>query len=171
MYKKGQVSVHYQYSDTLIYDKGEKFIMVGAEAMTENTPRYSGSYNRLFPMKISTNTFITIYTLHLLKNRGGLYGKEIINAIEERFQGDWKPSHGLVYPILRELEAEGLVVGKWEGEGSKKTIRVYKITEQGLLTYEKEKDRHEALFTQSFMLMETIMGDLYETEMIDFSKD
>lgn len=144
--------------------------MVGANAMTEDKPRYSGTYNRLFPMKISTNTFITIYTLHLLKNRGGLYGKEIINAIEDRFKGKWKPSHGLVYPILRELEAEGLVKGKWEGEGSKKTTRVYKITKLGLKAYEEEKDRHEDLFTQSFLLMETLMGDLYETEMIDFSK-
>lgn len=136
--------------------------------MTEEKPRYSGSYNRLFPMKVSTNTFITIYTLHLLK-KGSLYGKEIINKIEERFAGKWKPSHGLVYPILRELETEGLVTGEWQGEGSKKTIRIYSITPLGLAAYESEKEKHKETFMQSFLMIETLMNDLYEYEMIDFS--
>lgn len=136
----------------------------------KDKPRYSGSYNRLFPLKVSTNTFITIYTLHLLKRKGRLYGKEIINEIENRFSGKWKPSHGLVYPILRELEKENLVKGEWLGDSSKKTIRVYKITEQGLEAYEKEKEKHKEMFTQSFLIMETLMGDLYkEFEMWDFS--
>lgn len=132
--------------------------------------RYTGTYNRLFPLKVSTNTFITLYTLHLLKHKGRLYGKEIINKIEDRFSGKWKPSHGLVYPILRELEKEGLVTGEWIGENNKKTIRMYNITDQGKSVYEVEKQRHEGAFMESFVMMETLMGDLYETEMIDFSK-
>ncbi len=133
-------------------------------------PRYAGAYNRLFPVKVSTNTFITIYILHLLKKKGRLYGKEIINEIEDRFKGNWKPSHGLVYPILRELEEEGLVVGKWSGDGSKKTIRVYHITDKGVRSYIKEKKRHEAVFMQSFHMMETFMDDLYQLEIYDFSE-
>jgi DNA-binding PadR family transcriptional regulator len=123
--------------------------------------RYSGAYNRLFPLKVSTNTFLTIYTLHLLQ-KGKLYGKEIINAIEDRFAGQWKPSHGLVYPILRELEAEGLVTGEWQGDNQKKTIRIYSITNKGRSTYEAEKEHHKEIFGQSFAMMETLMGDLYQ---------
>jgi PadR family transcriptional regulator, regulatory protein PadR len=133
--------------------------------------RYSGSYNRLFPLKVSTNTFVTIYILHLLKKKGSLYGKEIINEIEDRFSGKWKPSHGLVYPILRELEKENLVKGDWVGGEEKKTIRVYKITGQGLRAYEQEKTKHKNIFTESFMIMETLMGDLYKDfEVWDFSE-
>lgn len=137
--------------------------------MTEER-RYSGSYNKLFPMKVSTNTFVTIYILHILQAKGRSYGKEIINNIEERFNGKWKPSHGLVYPILRELEEEGLVTGKWVGENSKKTIRYYHITEKGIMTYKEEKERHKDIFTQSFLMMEALMGDLYkEFEVWDFN--
>lgn len=138
----------------------------------DSKPRYSGSYNRLFPLKISTNTFITIYILHLLKKKGKLYGKEIINEIEDRFAGKWKPSHGLVYPILRELEKEGLVDGEWIGDKSKKTIRVYTITKKGAHAYEVEKEKHKEIFTQSFLIMETLMGDLYKDfEVWDFSEE
>lgn len=141
------------------------------EDAVETKPRYSGSYNRLFPLKVSTNTFITIYILHLLKKKGRLYGKEIINEIENRFAGKWKPSHGLVYPILRELEKENLVKGEWMGDGTKKTIRVYKITTKGHEAYEQEKDKHKNIFTESFMIMETLMGDLYkEFEVWDFTE-
>ena len=65
--------------DILKIDKEEDEM---AEAHKEK-PRYTGSYNRLFPLKVSTNTFLTIYILHLLKTKGRLYGKEIINEIEE----------------------------------------------------------------------------------------
>jgi len=123
--------------------------------------RYSGAYNRLFPVKVSTNAFLTIYTLHLLQG-GRLYGKEIINAIEERFAGQWKPSHGLVYPILRELEKEGLVKGEWMGDNNKKTIRIYEITKAGRKAYDRERDHHKDIFGQSFSIMETLMSDLYE---------
>lgn len=127
----------------------------------EEKARYSGAYNRLFPLKVSTNTFLTIYTLHLLQ-KGRLYGKEIINAIEDRFSGQWKPSHGLVYPILRELEKEGLVTGEWVGDNNKKTIRIYEITDAGRAAYDREKDQHKDIFSQSYSIMETLMGDLYD---------
>lgn len=138
--------------------------------MTEKV-RYSGAYNRLFPVKVSTSTFITLYILFLLKREeSGLYGKEIIDKIEKRFRGNWKPSHGLVYPILRELEAEGLIRGEWQGGGVKKTICVYTITPEGLKVYEKEQKRHESAFTESLLMMETLMEDLYDTTVYDFSK-
>lgn len=131
--------------------------------------RYAGVYNRLFPVKVSTNAFITLYILHLL-NKERLYGKEIIDKIEKRFKGHWKPSHGLVYPILRELETAGLIKGEWQGEGSKKTICIYHITPKGRSAYKKEKKRHEEVFMQSFIMMETLMLDLYNIEMIDFTQ-
>ena len=91
-----------------------------------------------------------------------MYGKEIINEIEDRFSGQWKPSHGLVYPILRELEKEGLVQGEWIGDSNKKTIRIYEITDKGREAYDREKDNHKEIFSQSYAIMETLMGDLYD---------
>lgn len=141
------------------------------EVVEKEKRRYAGVYNRLFPMKASMNTFITIYILHLLQKEK-MYGKEVINKISDRFNGHWQPSHGMIYPILRELEEEGLVKGKWIGDTSKKTMRVYQITSKGREAYNKQKETHKDLFVQSFNVMETMMGDLYEEyRLIDLDDD
>lgn len=36
-------------------------------------------------------------------------GVEIMNAIEEMSQGWWKPSPGSIYPLLQDLEKDGLI--------------------------------------------------------------
>ncbi|SEG27428.1 DNA-binding transcriptional regulator, PadR family [Nonomuraea solani] len=53
-------------------------------------------------------------------------GYQMIQDIEERSRGVWRPSPGSVYPALQQLEDEGLVTGD-EGGGS----RTYRLTEQG----------------------------------------
>ncbi|WP_422661679.1 PadR family transcriptional regulator (plasmid) [Paenibacillus sp. EC2-1] len=123
--------------------------------------RYVGAYSRLFPVKVSTNSLMTIYILNVLQ-KGKKYGKEIINEIEERFDGNWKPSHGLMYPLLRDLEKEGLVRGEWIGDSTKKTIRVYEITPKGVRAFNQEKETHKAAFASAHNVIETVMTDLYE---------
>lgn len=53
-------------------------------------------------------------------------GYQMIQSIEERSHGVWRPSPGSVYPALQQLEDEGLVSGDESG-GS----RTYRLTEEG----------------------------------------
>ncbi|WP_433430896.1 PadR family transcriptional regulator [Nonomuraea sp. CA-141351] len=53
-------------------------------------------------------------------------GYQMIQDIEERSRGVWRPSPGSVYPALQQLEDEGLVSGDESG-GS----RTYSLTEEG----------------------------------------
>jgi len=53
-------------------------------------------------------------------------GYQIMKEIEERSEGVWRPSPGSVYPILQQLEDEGLVQSK-ESEGQ----RLIELTETG----------------------------------------
>jgi len=46
--------------------------------------------------------------LWLLSDRP-MNGAEIIRAVEDFTWGFWRPSPGSVYPLLKQLEAEGLV--------------------------------------------------------------
>ncbi len=55
-----------------------------------------------------------------------LNGYQIIQALDERTSGMWKPSPGAVYPALNQLEDEGLVKAI-EAEGQ----RVFALTESG----------------------------------------
>jgi DNA-binding PadR family transcriptional regulator len=55
-----------------------------------------------------------------------MHGYQIIQEIDRRSGGSWKPSPGSVYPTLQQLEDEGLVRAQ-EQEGR----RVYRLTEEG----------------------------------------
>lgn len=99
---------------------------------------YHGKYKKLFPGVLSSNSFLTVYILHMLNRNTKMYGKEIVDSIGSRLKGLWVPSHGLVYPLLRKLEAMGFVVGVWEGRGDKKTKRYYEITDLGREALVKE---------------------------------
>jgi DNA-binding PadR family transcriptional regulator len=53
-------------------------------------------------------------------------GYQIMQEVEERSEGVWRPSPGSVYPALAQLEDEGLI-RQQEGEGRK----AFAITEEG----------------------------------------
>jgi DNA-binding PadR family transcriptional regulator len=55
-----------------------------------------------------------------------MHGYQIIQEIEERSAGAWKPSPGSVYPTLQLLTDEGLISAK--ESGGRKT---YSLTEEG----------------------------------------
>jgi DNA-binding PadR family transcriptional regulator len=63
--------------------------------------------------------------LALLDDRS-MHGYEMIQELEERTGGRWRPSAGSIYPTLQLLEDEGLVSPK-EVEGRK----VYSLTDSG----------------------------------------
>ena len=53
-------------------------------------------------------------------------GYQIIQELGERSRGAWRPSPGSVYPVLQQLEDEGLVVSSTADVG-----RLYRITDAG----------------------------------------
>ncbi len=53
-------------------------------------------------------------------------GYQIIQELDERSRGAWKPSPGSVYPVLQQLEDEGLVISSAADVG-----RLYRITDAG----------------------------------------
>ncbi|GAA2586933.1 PadR family transcriptional regulator [Actinomadura fulvescens] len=62
-------------------------------------------------------------------------GYQIIQEINVRSQGAWKPSPGAVYPALQQLADEGLIVGE-EGEGRK----TFRLTDQGRVYVDDHAD-------------------------------
>ncbi|MEO7236629.1 MAG: PadR family transcriptional regulator [Lapillicoccus sp.] len=68
---------------------------------------------------------LRLYLLSVL-DEGPRHGYEVIQDLEQRFNGLYSPSAGTVYPRLAKLEEEGLV--ERSDEGRKAT---YRITEAG----------------------------------------
>jgi DNA-binding PadR family transcriptional regulator len=64
--------------------------------------------------------------LAVLSADGPGHGYEIIQALEGRSGGRWRPSPGSIYPTLQQLEDEGLVTGA-EVDGR----RIFTVTDAG----------------------------------------
>ncbi len=86
--------------------------------------------------------------LHLLEDRP-MHGYEIIKAIEERYQGFYKPSAGAIYPALRSLLRRRLV--SVSGEERRKT---YRITRAGKAYLRNRQD----VFQERLRAFESAVG-------------
>jgi DNA-binding PadR family transcriptional regulator len=63
-------------------------------------------------------------------------GYGLMQEIERRSEGVWRPSPGSVYPALSQLEDEGLVRTREEGGR-----RLYELTDEGRAHVEEHRDR------------------------------
>lgn len=68
-----------------------------------------------------------------------MHGYQIMQRLEERSGGMWRPSPGSVYPTLQLLEDQGFIKGE-EVEGR----RVFALTEAGKAEAEASEERHGA---------------------------
>jgi DNA-binding PadR family transcriptional regulator len=64
------------------------------------------------------------------------HGYAIMSELTERSGGLWRPSPGSVYPVLQQLQDEGLVTVE-ESDGR----RVFSLTEQGRAYVEQHRDQ------------------------------
>ena len=63
-------------------------------------------------------------------------GYQLIQEIESRSSGAWRPSPGSIYPVLSQLEDEGLVVAAEQSSG-----RTFQLTDAGQREVEANRQR------------------------------
>jgi DNA-binding PadR family transcriptional regulator len=63
-------------------------------------------------------------------------GYQLINEVSERSNETWRPSPGSIYPVLQQLEDEGLVEVGAAGSG-----RTYSLTEAGRQLVAEQRDQ------------------------------
>ena len=100
---------------------------------------------------------LTAYMLHSLKVKPKS-GYEILTEIKEKTHGNWTPSKGTVYPLLKHLEEENLIKTKSVDKRSK---HIFEITSDGknlLKDIKKHGKKMEEKFVQSRKLMAEVMG-------------
>jgi DNA-binding PadR family transcriptional regulator len=84
---------------------------------------------------------LRLYLLNLL-SESSMHGYELIQALDERFGGTYKPSAGTIYPRLAKLADEGLVTKTADGRKS-----TYAITDAGRRELEERHGELEAIET------------------------
>ena len=63
-------------------------------------------------------------------------GYQLIQELTERSNESWRPSPGSIYPVLQQLEDEGLVRGSVEGTG-----RTYDLTNAGRTLVNEQREQ------------------------------
>jgi DNA-binding PadR family transcriptional regulator len=91
--------------------------------------RRGGRSMDVFGGEIRRRDVFPLLVLHLVANEPA-YGNRLIEEIERITEGVISVNPNTIYPLLRELEARGLIKGDWE-HPDRRTRRYYSITAAG----------------------------------------
>jgi PadR family transcriptional regulator, regulatory protein PadR len=91
--------------------------------------RRGGRSMDVFGGEIRRRDVFPLLVLHLVENEPA-YGNRLIEEIERITEGVISVNPNTIYPLLRELEARGLIKGDWE-HPDRRTRRYYSITAAG----------------------------------------
>ena len=83
----------------------------------------------VFGSEIRRRDIVPLLVLHLIQ-REPAYGNRLIEEIEEITEGVISVNPNTIYPLLRELEEQGMIKGEWE-HPDRRTRRYYAITPAG----------------------------------------
>ncbi|MEK6263795.1 MAG: PadR family transcriptional regulator [Clostridium sp.] len=108
--------------------------------------------------QVFTKGLLPLYVLYIL-SLGETNGNDISHKIGDRTNGLWVPSTGGIYPLLKRLEKEKLVLGNWND--SKKAQKIYKITVVGTAQLENKKHLLQEKIEEALEVFKIIYNDLY----------
>jgi PadR family transcriptional regulator, regulatory protein PadR len=122
-------------------------------------PRRGGRPSDVFGGEIRRRDVFPLLVLHLVA-REPTYGNRLIEAIEEMTQGVISVNPNTMYPLLREMEANGLVEGQWELP-DRRTRRYYSITPAGRKEYRRLVKEVEPFLDSVIRSVSLIKAELY----------
>ncbi|MGE5628985.1 MAG: PadR family transcriptional regulator [Solirubrobacterales bacterium] len=109
--------------------------------------------------QVFTKGLLPLYVLYIL-SLGPTNGNDISHKIGDRTNGRWIPSTGGIYPILKKLEKEKMVTGKWD-DSDKKIQKIYTLTELGVNELENKKYLLKNKIEEALEVFKIVYNDLY----------
>ena len=120
-----------------------------------------GSPNVTIKLHSAPKGLLRHYILHKISQKP-IHGYEVIQDIDSKTEGAWKPGAGSLYPILKKLVAEGLI--KAEASSTEEpTRRVYHITPKGVEELARSKEMF-ASFQHRWGFLRKIFVELIDPE-------
>jgi PadR family transcriptional regulator PadR len=130
------------------------------KAGTQATQRRRGRPSDVFGGEIRRRDVFPLLVLHLIRTEPS-YGNHLIEAIESITQGVISVNPNTMYPLLRELEANGMIEGKWE-HPDRRTRRFYEITKSGEAEYKRLAGEVEPFLDSVIRSITLIKRELYD---------
>ena len=131
----------------------------GAEGVEQREGRRGGRPSDAFGGDIRRRDVFPLLVLHLIAQEP-TYGNRLIESIEEITQGAISVNPNTMYPLLREMEAQGLVEGRWELP-DRRTRRYYSITPAGRREYKRLRGEVEPFLDSVIQSVSLIKGAVY----------
>ncbi len=104
------------------------------EAPTERAPRAPGDRDP-FTGELRKREVLPLLVLHFIRG-GPSYGNQLMERISAVTAGVLSVNPNTMYPLLRQLEARGLIEGRWE-HPERRSRRYYSITGEGREEYDR----------------------------------
>jgi PadR family transcriptional regulator, regulatory protein PadR len=132
----------------------------GEESVRERKgARRGGRASDVFGGEIRRRDVFPLLVLHLVSQEP-TYGNRLIEAIEEMTQGVISVNPNTMYPLLRQMETDGLVEGRWELP-DRRTRRYYSITKAGRKEYKRLLEEVEPFLDSVIRSITLIKGEVY----------
>jgi PadR family transcriptional regulator PadR len=80
-----------------------------------------------------------------LLERGEMYGYELVEALARRSAGVLAMGQSTLYPLLYNLEAKGLIQGRWRQAASGRERKYYRLTGKGKTRLAQQSEQWQAL--------------------------
>ncbi len=107
-----------------------------------------------------TRSLLALYVLHSL-DTGGKSGYDILSEIKTLTDGSWVPSKGTLYPLLHQLETEGLITSFQETRMAR-TRTVFTLARPGRETLRRiraHSGEHHKKMAQYRQVITAIFGE------------
>jgi PadR family transcriptional regulator, regulatory protein PadR len=102
---------------------------------------------------------LPLLVLHLIA-AGPSYGNQLMERIAGMTEGVLTVNPNTMYPLLRKLEAAGLIEGDWE-HPERRTRRFYSITAEGRAEYARLLDEVRPFLDSVARSIDDIVGEVY----------
>ena len=135
-----------------------------AEATRVAEPAFvpTGRPSDVFGGELRRRDVFTLLIFHLIynSNTGASYGNQLIEHIQSITGGSVSLNPNTIYPLLRELESEGFVEGRWE-HPEKRSRRLYTLTDPGRAEYQRLRSTLEPFLDSIVKGITLIKREIY----------
>ncbi|MGD2072655.1 MAG: PadR family transcriptional regulator [Candidatus Thorarchaeota archaeon] len=110
--------------------------------------------------------FLKLYALRTISCKPQT-GYDLLKDIEKKTNGKWVPSKGMIYPLLDDMEKEGLIEIQEIGERSKK---IFRITPKGEHLLEKIMAKHKEIERQLDVFRKLFFQTFFPQENVELAE-
>ena len=112
-----------------------------------------------FTGELRRREVLPLLVLHYIAN-GPSYGNQLMDRISAVTAGVLSVNPNTMYPLLRQLEARGLIEGRWE-HPERRSRRYYSLTDEGRAEYERLVREVRPFLDSIARSIDDIVGEVY----------